>query len=109
MVEKKRGPGRPQLHKKGTRLMVIRVPEEVGTVIEGVISRVKVLEGDVRIPTPYVLIEALRARLKQLANRDPQRVESALKALDRASLSYEHVEPLTKVRQARNKANHFEQ
>ena len=62
-----------------------------------------------RIPTPYVLIEALRARLKQLANRDPQQVESALKALDRASLSYEHVEPLTKVRQARNKANHFEQ
>jgi hypothetical protein len=89
--------------------MVIRVPEEVGTVIEGVIAMVKVLEGDVRIPTPYVLIEALRARLKQLANRDPQQVESALKALDRASLSYEHVEPLTKVRQARNKANHFEQ
>jgi len=58
MAVKKRGPGRPQLHKKGTRLMVIRVPEEVGTVIEGVISRVKVLEGDVRIPTPYVLIEA---------------------------------------------------
>jgi hypothetical protein len=103
---KKRGPGRPQLHKKGTRLMVIRVPEEVGTVIEGVIGRIKVLEGDVRIPTPYVLIEALRARLKQLANRNPEQVDAALKALDRASLSYEHVEPLTKLRQARNRAKY---
>jgi uroporphyrinogen-III synthase len=45
--------------------------------------------------------EALRARLKQLANRNPEQVDAALKALDRASLSYEHVEPLTKLSGAR--------
>ena len=50
------------------------------------------------MPIPLVLIEALRARLKQLSNRDPLAVECYLKSLDRALLSYEHVEPLALAR-----------
>jgi hypothetical protein len=42
------------------------------------------VEQDVRMPTPMVLIEALKARFKQLSNRDPALVEKALRGLDRA-------------------------
>ena len=56
------------------------------------------LEQDVRMPIPLVLIEVLRARLKQLSNRDSLAVERCLKSLDRALLSYEHVESLALAR-----------
>jgi hypothetical protein len=97
MSEKKKhnGPGRPRLH-ADTRLMVIRVPIRVHDILVAAIVTIKMVEQDVRMPTPMVLIEALKARLRQLENRRPRDVERALKNLDRALESYEHVEPLAK-------------
>jgi hypothetical protein len=97
MGEKKKhdGPGRPRLH-ADTKLMVIRVPVRVHDILVGAIATIKMVERDVRMPTPMVLIEALKARFKQLSNRDPALVEKALRGLDRALESYEHVEPLAK-------------
>jgi hypothetical protein len=104
MSEKKKhdGPGRPRLH-ADTKLMVIRVPVRVHDILVGAIVEVKMLEQDVRMPTPMVLIEALKARLKQLSNREPARVEKALRGLDRALESYEHVEPLAKKNTAKRR------
>jgi hypothetical protein len=100
---KRRGPGRPQLHAE-TKLMAFRVPAEVGEIIGAVISSIKLMEQDAYMPAPMVLIEALRARLKQLGNRNPARVAIDLRKLDRAMRSYEHVEVLDRQRKAKRGA-----
>jgi hypothetical protein len=97
---KKRGRGRPQVHSE-TKLMQFRVPIEVETLINTVISSIKVLDQDAYKPAPMVLIEALQARLKQLGNRNPTRVAIDLKKLDKALTHYEYVERLDKQRKAK--------
>jgi hypothetical protein len=42
-------------------------------------------------PAPLILIDAFRARLKQLGNRPSETVAKAERALDRAMSHYEHV------------------
>jgi hypothetical protein len=97
---KKRARGRPQVHGE-TKLMQFRVPLEVATILQSVISTIRTLEQDSYMPAPVVLIAALRARVKQLVNRNPAQVEKALKGLDRAMLNYEYVERLDKQRKAK--------
>jgi hypothetical protein len=100
MAEKKRARGRPQVHGE-TKLMQFRVPLEVATIIQSVINTIKTLDQDSYMPAPVVLISALRARVKQLGNRNPVMVEKAVRALDRASRHYEYVEVLDKQRKAK--------
>jgi hypothetical protein len=107
MTEKKKheGPGRPRLH-ADTKLLVVRVPVRVHDILVAAIVTIKMMEQDVRMPTPMVLVEALKARLKQLSNRNPERVERMLRGLDRALESYEHVEPLAKRNAAKRRKQH---
>jgi hypothetical protein len=91
MSEKKRGRGRPRLH-KDTKVVSFRVPLEVADIIEGVLARIKLLSQEPHVPAPVVLIDALRARLKMLHNQSPAQVARSLNALDRAMKSYEHVQ-----------------
>ena len=50
------------------------------------------------MPAPMVLIESLRARLKQLGNQNPLQVDRAMKKLDGALTFYGYVERLDKQR-----------
>jgi hypothetical protein len=88
---KKRGPGRPRLHKE-TTLVTFRAPVQVATIIKGIIEGIKLIDQGRDTPAPVILIDALRARLKQVGNRNPKLVESMTKSLDRAMTHYEHVE-----------------
>jgi hypothetical protein len=89
--KKKRGPGRPRLHKE-TTLVTFRAPVQVAVIIKGIIEGIKVIDQSIDAPNPVILIECLRARLKQLGNRNPKLVESMTRGLDRAMKHYEHVE-----------------
>jgi hypothetical protein len=87
---KKRAVGRPRLHKE-TTLLTFRVPVEVATQLKSVISGIRLASAEVDTPAPLILIDAFRARLKQLGNRPSETVAKAERALDRAMSHYEHV------------------
>jgi hypothetical protein len=87
---KKRGPGRPRLHKE-TTLLTFRVPVEVATLLKGAISTILLASQEPHTPFPVVLIDAFRGRLKQLYNMRPDEVDKALRRLDRAMSHYEHI------------------
>jgi hypothetical protein len=87
---KKRGRGRPKLH-KDTRMVAFRASMKAGDTILGIISFIRTLTQEVDVPAPLIVLDALKARLKQLHNRNPAQVERKLKLIDEAIDSYEHV------------------
>jgi hypothetical protein len=87
----KRGVGRPRLHKE-TTLLTFRVPVEVAVSLKSVLSAIRLVTQERDTPAPVFLIDALRARLKQLGNRQPETIAKANRSLDRAMTHYDHVE-----------------
>jgi hypothetical protein len=88
--KKKRAVGRPRLHKE-TTLLTFRVPVEVATSLQSVLSAIKLVRGERDTPYSLVLIDAFRARLKQLGNQLPEVVAKANRSLDKAENHYKHI------------------
>jgi len=94
MAEKpKRGRGRPRVHKEdSTKIVSFRVPLEVAAVIGNAIATIKVAGQQTHSPSPVIILDALKARLKQLNNRLPDQASRAVARIDKAMQHYEYLE-----------------
>jgi len=94
MAEKqKRGRGRPRVHKEdSTKIVSFRVPLEVAAVIENAIATIKLAGQQTNSPSPVILLDALKARLKQLSNRMPDQTNRAVARIDKVMNHYEYLE-----------------
>jgi hypothetical protein len=77
----KRSAGRPRVHKSETTVISFRVPKAEATQIAGLLSAIKLAERRVGEPDGNLLIEALKQRLRGLANHSPQIVQQTLRSL----------------------------
>jgi hypothetical protein len=92
--------GRPRVHKEdSTKVVSFRVPEDVAGVIEHAIAVIKLAGQQSHDPNPVIVLDALKARLKILSNRLPQKVNQAIKLIDEKAMP--HYEYLEEQREAR--------
>lgn len=83
--------GRPRLHKSEGVTVAFRTSAQVAVAINAAIATIKIVSGESHTPTAMIVIDCLKARLKQLGNNLPKLVEGSLKSLDRALDDYPHV------------------
>lgn len=76
-----RAAGRPRVHKSETTVISFRVPKREAVQIAGLLSAIKLAERRVGEPDGNFLMEALKQRLRGLANQQPQIVEQTLRCL----------------------------
>ena len=80
-VTTRRSAGRPRVHKTETTVISFRVPKKEAVQIAGLLSAIKLAERRVGEPDGNFLMEALKQRLRGLANRQPQIVKQTLRSL----------------------------
>lgn len=99
---KPRRPGRPRVHKEdSTKIVSFRVPVEVADAITHAVATIKLAGQQAHDPSPVVILDALKARLKQLSNTLPGKVNYAIKVIDESMSHYAYLEEQRAVRKAR--------